>query len=345
MSPIPAFIENETQLEDVLSSPAPMVVEALTHLDGDVMILGVGGKMGPTLANLARRGCEAVGVKRRIIGVSRFSDQRQKSGLEASGIETIACDLLNEAQLQQLPDVPNVIFMAGRKFGSTGNEALTWAMNTYLPGRVVEKYKRSRIVVFSTGNIYPLTPVPYGGATEATPPDPVGEYAQSCLGRERMFEHFSNQYGTPVSIVRLNYAIGLRYGILLDIAEKVYRDEAIDVTMGNVNVIWQGDANAVALACLAHCATPPFVLNLTGPETVSVRHIANRFGALFGKSPAFLGQEADTALLSNAGQCHRRFGYPRVSLEQMLQWVAHWVKIGGPTLNKPTHYEARDGRF
>ena len=336
-----SLIETEEQLEDIMSSPTPEVVKAMAELDGDLLILGVGGKMGPTLARLARRSIN----KARVIGVSRFSTPGLQADLNQVGVETIPCDLLNEAALQKLPEVPNVVFMAGRKFGSTGNEALTWAMNTYLPGQIAEKYRNARIVVFSTGNVYPLTPIAHGGATETHPVNPIGEYAQSCLGRERMFEHFSNRFGTPVVIIRLNYAIDLRYGILLDIAEKVYNAQAVDVTMGNVNVIWQGDANAVVLRALTHCQSPPLVLNLTGPETVSIRGLATRFGELFEKTPIFEGQEAGTALLSNASRCHQLFGYPRISLEKMVQWIAHWVRSGGPTLDKPTKFEVRDGKF
>ena len=336
-----SLIETEEQLEDIMSSPTPEVVKAMAELDGDLLILGVGGKMGPTLARLARRSIN----KARVIGVSRFSTPGLQADLNQVGVETIPCDLLNEAALQKLPEVPNVVFMAGRKFGSSGNEALTWVMNTYLPGQIAEKYRNARIVVFSTGNVYPLTSIVHGGATETHPVNPIGEYAQSCLGRERMFEHFSNRFGTPVVIIRLNYAIDLRYGILLDIAEKVYNAQAVDVTMGNVNVIWQGDANAVVLRALTHCQSPPLVLNLTGPETVSIRGLATRFGELFEKTPIFEGQEAGTALLSNASRCHQLFGYPRISLEQMVQWIAHWVRIGGATLDKPTKFEVRDGKF
>ncbi len=328
-----------------MSRPTPEVVEAMGGMGGDLLILGVGGKMGPTLAKLAKRAIDESGSAQSVIGVSRFSAPGLQADLNRGGIETIACDLLNETELQGLPDVPNVIFMAGRKFGSTVNEPLTWAMNTYLPGRVAEKYRNSRIVVFSTGNVYPLTPVSHGGATETHPVDPAGEYAQSCLGRERMFTHASNQFRTSVAILRLNYAIDLRYGILLDIAEKVYGEQPVDVTMGAANVIWQRDANAVALRSIGHCQSPPMLLNLTGPEIVSIRWLATRFGEIFGKVPVFEGVEADTALLSNAARCHQLFGYPRISLEQMTQWVAHWVEIGGMTLGKPTKFEVRDGKF
>ena len=341
----PQHIEDSEQLEEVMSIPTPEVVEAMEGIAGDLLILGVGGKMGPTLAKLARRAIDKSGSGQRVIGVSRFSSPGLQADLDRVDIETISCDLLNETELQGLPDVPNVIFMAGRKFGATGNESLTWAMNTYLPGRVAEKYRNSRIVVFSTGNVYPLTPVSHGGATETHPVDPIGEYAQSCLGRERVFEYASNQFGTALAILRLNYAIDLRYGILLDIAEKVYYEKPVDLTMGAANVIWQGDANAVVLRSLMHCQSPPVLLNLTGPEIVSVRWLATRFGEIFGRVPAFEGVEAETALLNNAARCHQLFGYPQISLEQMVRWVAHWVEIGGMSLGKPTKFEVRDGKF
>jgi len=328
-----------------MSRPTPEVVEAIGEMTGDLLILGVGGKMGPTLAKLAKRAIDKSGSGKRVISVSRFSSPGLQVDLNEAGIETIACDLLNETELQALPEVPNVIFMAGRKFGATENESLTWAMNTYLPGRVAEKYRNSRIVVFSTGNVYPLTPISHGGATETHPVDPIGEYAQSCLGRERVFEHASNQFGTALAILRLNYAIDLRYGILLDIAEKVYGEKPVDLTMGAANVIWQGDANAVVLRSLMYCQSPAMLLNLTGPEIVSIRWLATRFGEIFGKTPAYEGVEAKTARLSNAAHCHQLFGYPRVSLEQMVQWVAHWAEIGGTTLGKPTKFEVRDGKF
>lgn len=341
----PQYIKDSEQLEEVMSRPTPEVIEAMGEMTGDLLILGVGGKMGPTLAKLAKRAIDESGSSKRVIGVSRFSAPDLRADLNQAGVETIVCDLLNETELQALPDVPNMVFMAGRKFGSTGNEPLTWAMNTYMPGRVAEKYRNSRIVVFSTGNVYPLTPISHGGATETHLVEPIGEYAQSCLGRERVFEHAANQFGTPLAILRLNYAIDLRYGILMDIAEKVYGEKPVDVTMGAANVIWQGDANAIVLRSLTHCQSPPIILNLTGPETVSIRWLATRFGQIFGKVPTFEGIEADTALLNNAAHCHQLFGYPRISLEQMVQWVAHWVEIGGLTLGKPTKFEVRDGKF
>ena len=339
------MIQTEVQLESHLSEPTAEVIAAIAALEGDILILGVGGKMGPTLAKQAKRAIDSASIAKSVIGVSRFSTPGIREDLHEVGIETITTDLLSENSLQNLPDIQNVILMAGRKFGSTGNESLTWAMNGYMPGRVAEKFRDSRLVVFSTGNVYPLTPVSHGGATENSTVAPIGEYAQSCLSRERICTHFSLQSGTPMAILRLNYAVDLRYGILLDIAEKVYAEESISLKMGNVNVIWQGDANAIALRAFAHCQSPPLILNVTGPETISIRYLALRFGTLFNKSTSFEGQEAETTLLSNASQCHRLFGYPRVSLEQMIEWVAEWVRIDGTTLRKPTHFEVRDGKF
>lgn len=339
------MIKTEVQLESYLSEPTDEVIAALAALEGDILILGVGGKMGPTLAKQAKRAIDCAGIAKSVIGVSRFSTPGVQENLQAAGIETIAADLLSEKSLQDLPDTQNVILMAGRKFGSTGNESLTWVMNGYMPGRVAEKFRNSRLVIFSTGNVYPLTPISHGGATENSPVAPIGEYAQSCLSRERICSYFSSEFGTPMAILRLNYAIDLRYGILLDIAEKVYAEEPISLEMGNVNVIWQGDANAVALRAFAHCQSPPLILNVTGPETVSVRYLAFCFGTRFNKSPRFEGEEAETALLSNASRCHQLLGYPRVSLGQMIEWIAEWVRIGGATFRKPTHFEVRDGKF
>ncbi len=343
--PFPSRIESVTELEDLLSTPASGVAETLAHLEGDILILGVGGKMGPTLARMAQRASAAAGVTRQVIGVSRFSEAGLREALERRGVETIAADLLDRAALERLPDAPNVVFMAGRKFGSTGQEWLTWAMNVYLPGMVAERFRNSRIVVFSTGNVYPLVPVASGGARETDPPGPVGEYAQSCLGRERMFEYGSQQHGTPVLIARLNYAVETRYGILLDVAQKVRAGIPIPLAMGYVNVIWQGDANGWILRCFDHCQSPPAVLNITGTETLSIRRLAEAFGERLGQAPVFEGEENATALLSNASRAAGLFGPPQVAVEQAAEWVAHWLEQGGPTHNKPTHYEARDGKF
>ncbi len=339
------MIKTESQLELYLSEPTTDVISAIASLEGDILILGVGGKMGPSLAKLAKRAIDCAGVVKKVIGVSRFSTAGIQESLHKVGIETIIADLLSENNLQNLPEIQNVIFMAGRKFGSTGNEDLTWALNTYMPGRVAEKFRDSQLVIFSTGNVYPLTPISHGGATESSTVAPIGEYAQSCLGRERVCCYFSSQFGTPMVILRLNYAIELRYGILLDIAEKVYTGEPISLEMGNVNVIWQRDANAIALHSFTHCQSPPLILNVTGPETVSIRYLAMCFGEIFNKPVHFEGEEAETALLSNASLCHQLFGYPCVSLGQMIEWVAEWVRIGGAILQKPTHFEVRDGKF
>jgi nucleoside-diphosphate-sugar epimerase len=339
------MIENEEQLEEALSRPTAADVDAMRSLAGDLMLLGVGGKMGPSLARLARRACDEAGVSRRILGVSRFSEAGLRESLQSSGIETLPCDLSDREALAGLPECPNVIFMTGRKFGSTGQEWLTWAMNVLVPALAAERFRRSRFVVFSSGNVYPLTRPEHGGPTEDDATDPVGEYAQSALGRERMFQYFSEKYGTRTVILRLNYAIDLRYGVLRDIAEKVYRSAPVDLSMGVANVIWQRDANSVALRALAHVQTPPLVLNLTGPEMISVRQVARRFGRIFGVEPVFTGTEAPTALLSNASRCHGLFGYPSVPVDQMIEWVAHWVRTGGRSLGKPTHFEQRDGKF
>ena len=339
------LIKSEEALEEALSRPSAADVEGARALGGDLLLLGVGGKMGPSLARLAKRACEQAGVSHRIIGVSRFSTSGLAEELEKAGVEAIGCDLLDAGSLARLPEAPNVLFMTGRKFGSTGRESLTWAMNTLLPAMVAERFRRPRIVAFSTGNVYPLWPASEAGPAEQDPAGPVGEYAQSCLGRERMFEYYSDKYGIPTVLLRLNYAIDLRYGVLHDVAQKVRQGAPVDLSMGFVNVIWQRDANSVALRAFARCQSPPLVLNLTGVEKVSIRRVAQQFGEIFGVEPIFAGAEAPTALLSNAAECARLFGRPETPLEQMIRWVARWVEIGGRSLDKPTHYEQRDGRF
>jgi nucleoside-diphosphate-sugar epimerase len=338
-------INTEVELEEILSRPSDADVAAIAQLEGDLLILGAGGKMGPSLARRARRAVEKGKVRKRIVAVARFSDNSLRDSLESDGIETLVSDLLQSGGLSKLPDIPNVIFMAARKFGTTGSEDLTWAMNTHLPGLVAERYRASRIVAFSTGNVYPLRDATLGGAVESTPVAPESEYAQSALGRERMFEYGSRQWGTPIVILRLNYAIDLRYGVLLDIGTAVFERRPIDLRMAFVNVIWQGDANSVCLRSFAHCQSPPLVLNLTGPEILSVRHIAEEFGRRFCVQPAFSSQEMPTALLSNAGKAHQMFGYPTVTISEMIDWTAAWISSGGARLNKPTHFEVRDGKF
>ena len=342
---LPAVIADIDQLDDLLSEPTPLVVETLARLDGDLLLLGVGGKMGPTLARMARRAFDAAGGRRRVIGAARFSNPDHEAWLRRHGVETLRCDLLDPAQLERLPDAANVVFMTGMKFGATGQEALTWAMNCHLPALVAQRYRGSRIVAFSTGNVYGLSPVHLGGSLETDPLNPVGEYAQSCVGRERMFEHFSRTLGTPTAILRLNYATELRYGVLVDLARRVCSGEPVPLAMGHLNALWQGDANAMALCAFAKASSPPFVVNLAGPETLSVRQVAEEFGRLLGRPPTFEGAEAADALLSNGELGYRLFGRPRVTAGQMIAWVADWLRHGGPTLGKPTHFESRDGRF
>ena len=339
-------IKTEAGLEELLSRPDKETASAMSALEGDLLILGVGGKMGPSLARLARRAAEQAGVKKRIIAVARFTNSALPSELTAMGIETIAGDLLDRSTLNRLPDIPNVIFMAARKFGTSGGEHLTWAMNTYLPGLVAERYRKSRIVAFSTGNVYPLRSLADGGALESTPVGPVGEYAQSALGRERMFEYGSMQWGTPVVILRLNYAVELRYGVLVDIGRAVFERRAIDLGMPRVNVIWQRDANAWCLRSFAHCQSPPLVLNITGPETLSVRELAMEFGQHFEIDPIFASDvEGPSALLNNSSKAHGLFGNPSVSPSEMIEGIANWIRAGGAMLNKPTQFQARDGKF
>jgi nucleoside-diphosphate-sugar epimerase len=336
--------EVESLVQELLR-PSEALVADMKKLEGDIILLGVAGKMGPGMARLAREASDIAGVRRRIIGVSRFSEPDTKAVLEANGIETITADLLNEDHLASLPDAPNVLYLAGTKFGTTGNEPFTWAMNAYLPGRVAECYRKSRIVAFSTGNVYPFSPVENGGSSEDDATGPVGEYGQSCLGRERIFQYFSAKNNTPMLIYRLNYAIDVRYGVLLDIAKAVVEERPIDLAMGFVNVIWQGDANEIAIRSLLHCEVPARILNVTGPETISVKWLAKQFAKKFGKTPVFVNEVKPTALLSNASRAHKLFGYPRVTLRQMIDLTAHWVLQGGKTLDKPTHFQERAGKF
>ncbi|WP_053362659.1 NAD(P)-dependent oxidoreductase [Bacillus sp. FJAT-27251] len=333
------------ELEDFMSMPSDELVRDIQKLDGDIMILGVSGKMGPTLAKMAKRAVDQSGRPKRVIGVARFSDESLIQELQGCGIETIKADLLNEADLRNLPEVKNIIYMAGTKFGTVGNEHYTWAMNAYLPGRVAEKFKGSRIVAFSTGNVYPFTAVQSNCCTEDEAPNPVGEYAQSCLGRERILTYFSHKHQTPMVLFRLNYAIDLRYGVLLEIAKQVHQGNPIDVTMGNVNVIWQGDANEYAIRSLLHANHPPKILNVTGPETLSIRWLAQEFGKRMGKEPLLIHTESPTALLNNASHAHKLFGYPKVTVQQMVDMIADWVIRDGQTLNKPTHFQEREGAF
>ena len=334
-----------SDLIETMSSPSVALLDDFQHIEGDILILGAGGKMGPTLAMLAQNAISQLKAPNRVIAVSRFSDQAARAELDAAGITTISADLLNEEALKGLPDAPNIIYMAGMKFGAGNNPGLTWAMNTWLPACVAKRYPNSRIVAFSTGNVYPLTPVSEGGPDESVHPDPIGEYAQSCLGRERMFEYFSCQNHTPVLIFRLNYAIDMRYGVLLEVAKAVFHESPIDLSMSHVNVIWQGDANEYALRSLLYSSSPPKILNVSGPETLSVRWLAEQFGKEFDKTPIFTGQPQPTALLTNASAAHQLFGYPKISLRQMIAWTAAWVSSGGSEFGKPTKFQQRKGNF
>ena len=336
---------SEAALDVALSAPSSGLLASLRSTPGDIVILGAAGKMGPTLARMARRALDELGTRDRVIAVSRFSSTKAEQSLRDGGIETIRCDLLDRSAVAALPDAPNVIFMAGQKFGTRDAPSSTWAMNVVLPSIAAERYAASRIVAFSTGNVYALSAVTGGGSRESDAPLPIGEYAMSCLGRERIFEDASARRGTRVAIVRLNYAIDLRYGVLVDIASRVQRGEPIDLRMGHVNVIWQGDANDWALRCLAHASAPPFVVNVTGHETLAVRELAGRLGELLHRAPVFAGREAPDALLSNASLAHSLFGPPSVSTPTLLEWVSEWVRSGQPLLGKPTHFEERTGAF
>jgi nucleoside-diphosphate-sugar epimerase len=338
---LPQTISDIAALDELLCRPSQALIDDLRKVDGDIMILGVAGKMGPTLAGLAK----AAVPERRVIGVARFSDPAVKDWLQAHGVETVNCDLLDEAAIQALPKAPNIVFMAGRKFGAEGDLSLTWAMNSHVPALVAQAFAASRIVAFSTGCVYPFVPVDGKGSDEDMAPNPPGEYAQSCVGRERMFEYFSKKHSTPGRLFRLNYAIDMRYGVLHDIASKVLQGKPIDVSLGHVNFIWQGDASSQALRCLAHCDTPTSPINVSGHEILAVRDLAAKFGQRFGRAAVIVGKEEPTAWLTNTSQAVRLFGLPIVDTEQLISWTADWVSRSMPSLGKPTKYEVRDGRY
>jgi nucleoside-diphosphate-sugar epimerase len=335
----------EAELDELLSTPRAETVEALRQCPGDIVVLGAGGKMGPTVARMAARAANQVGDGRRVFAVSRFGVAETARALGAAGVEAIVCDLLDRDAVARLPDVPNVIFMAGQKFGTRDAPAITWAMNTIVPAICAERFRAARIVGFSTGNVYPLTPVANGGARESDDVGPVGEYASSALGRERVLEFYSTRNRTLVAIIRLNYAIDLRYGVLADIALRVWRGESVPLAMGHVNVIWQGDASRIAIEALAQASTPPFVVNVTGTETLAVRDIAQAFGDALDKPVRFTGKERPDALLSNTDRMRSTFSPPDVPLETMVRWIADWIREDGPMLGKPTHFEERSGKF
>jgi len=338
-------IESEEQLELVLSEPSEELVGLLRKIEGDIMILGIGGKIGPSLGRTAVRAVERSGRGRSVFGVSRFSDSDAKRKIQDAGIEAIECDLLDETLVGDLPKARNIIFMAGRKFGTTGNEDTTWALNVLVPAHVARAFPKSRIVVFSTGCVYPLVEPWGGGCRESDSTEPVGEYASSCLGRERVFEYYGRQNGTESAILRLNYAIDLRYGVLYDIASRVWKGERIPLSVPYVNVIWQGDVNNLALRALSVCSHPPLVLNITGPHVLSVRTVAKSFGELFGKEPLFEATGSDHSLLSDASKVAKLLPFSPVSVDQMIEWTAAWIKAGRRSLGKPTHFESSDGRF
>ncbi|MCE7057697.1 epimerase [Algoriphagus sp. AGSA1] len=338
-------MKNLRELENELTVPSEALIADMARIEGDIMLLGIGGKMGPSMGKLAVDAIKAAGLEKRVYGVSRFSDAGAMKSLQEAGVETISCDLLNDGELQKLPQVQNIVYLAGHKFGTTGNEDFTWAMNAYLPGRVSEKFKNSRLVVFSSGNVLPFVPISSGGATEKTAPEPIGEYAQSCLGRERVFEYFSKTNKTPMLIYRLNYAVDFRYGILLEMAKAVFHEKEIDLSTSNVNVIWQKDANEIALRALLHTTAPARLLNVTGPEILSLHWIASEFGTIFKKEPRFINEPVGTALLNNASECHRLFGYPKTTPREMVEITANWLLQGGDDFGKPTHFQQRGGRF
>jgi len=345
MENYPEYFKNENELEEALSMPTPEVIELVKTLEGDIIFLGVAGKMGVSMARMTKKACDIAGVKKRIIGVSRFSSEKQRQFLEESGIETMKGDLIDTEFINSLPDIENVYYLAGMKFGTSGNESLTWAMNSYLPGLVAEKFKNSKIVAFSTGCVYPFVSYKSGGSKEVDGTEPVGEYAQSCLGRERLFEFGSNKNQTPVSLIRLFYAVEMRYGVLVDIATKVYNNESVDVTMGYSNVIWQGDANAMILQTILHCKTPAFPINITGAELISIKETALKFGELMNKKVTITGVENDSALLGNAELSFKLFGKPKISIDKIMEWTAKWIEDENRLLGKPTHFEVSDGKY
>ncbi len=345
MKELPDRIRNEDELDELLSRPRSEAIESLSRLDGDIMFLGVSGKIGPSLARMAKRASEEAGIRKRIIGVGLFDSPEKQNKIESFGIETLNGDLLDEGFLGRLPEVKNIFYLAGMKFGSSGNLPLTWAINSYLPALVASRFRRSRILAFSTGCVYSLVPVESGGSVETDLPDPAGEYAQSCLGRERMFQYWSTRHGTKVILIRLNYSVEMRYGVLTDIGFRVRNRMPVDLSMGYFNVIWQGDANDFVLRSIELAESPPKILNITGPETLSVREVADEFGRYFREKPEFVNDEFETALLSNPSESFKLFGKPEVPASQVINWVAGWLKNDGRLLGKPTHFETRNGKY
>ena len=340
------MIWNEEVLNELLSTPSQALIADVAQMDGDIMILGAGGKMGPDMCVLAARAVKAAGLEKKVYAVSRFSDADAAKRLEKEGVAIIAADLTADGVLENLPDCENIIFMAGRKFGTNGNEYLTWGMNAGLPTLVARRFRNSKIVAFSSGNLYPKVPTCSGGATEETAPDPVGEYPMSCLARERAFEYVAKTYGTSVCIMRLNYAIDLRYGVLHDIAQTILAGKSVDLSaMPSFNCIWQKDANEAAIRLLLHTSPDVSIVNVTGPETAGVKRTAQQLAKALGKEVTFVGEEASTAYLNNAGKMFSLFGYPTVCLDTLIRWQAEWLNCGGRSLGKPTHFEERNGNY
>lgn len=333
------------QIERDLTTPTAALVQEIAGLDGDITVLGVGGKVGPSVAIMAQRAVEEAGVDKKVFGVARFSDPAAKASLERAGVTAVAADLTDDLELDAIPDAANVIYMAGNKFGTVGNEHFTWMMNSYLPGRVAQRFRTSRIVAFSTLVTYPLADVSTGGSRETDPPGAIGEYAASCVGRERMFEHYSHKYGTPVLLFRLGYSIETRYGVLQEIAQAVYDGTPIPLEMGHASVIWQRDVAEYALRSLRLATSPPRALNITGPEIVSIRWLAERFGERFGREPIFEGAETGTAYVMDGAQLQAEFGYPTTTVPQMMDTVAEWVEAAKPLIGKPTKFQQRNGAF
>ena len=339
-------IRTVSDLDEALSRPTTGVLETLRRVPGDMMVLGAGGKMGPTLAMMVRRAFDMIGMpERRVFAVSRFSSSTVRDSLQRSGVTTISCDLMDRSAVNQLPECPNVIAMAGQKFGTNEAPELTWATNTVIPANIAERFSNSRMVAMSTGCVYPLVATSGPGSREGDPLTPPGEYANACVGRERVYEYFSKRNQTPMVLVRLCYAIDLRYGVLLDLAQKVFRGEDIDLSMGATHVIWQGDANARIIQSLDHVTVPAVPVNVTGLERLSIRELAEQFGELLGRSPKLIGTEAQTAWLWDAQMSYEWFGPPLISVPQMLVWISDWLRQGGETLNRPTHFEVRDGKY
>ena len=337
--------QSTPELDDLLSEPSPEAIEAMANVSGDLILLGVGGKMGPALARMALRADQLAGRTRRVVGVSRFSNPDARRKLESWGIETVSCDLQNETAWDSLPDAENVIYMTGYKFGASSAPEQAWAMNCYLPALACRRYADSRIVAFSSGNVYGMVPVASGGSRETDALNPVGEYAMTALGRERMFEYFSHRHRTPTLILRLNYATELRYGVLVDIARHVFTGRPLDVSMGYVNVIWLADANAMTITGLAHTTSPARIVNLAGQSILRVREVAEKFAELFHRPAICRGEELDHALLNNGSSGAQLLGAPRLDVDTMIRWTADWVGRGGEDLGKPTHFEIVDGKF